>query len=190
MLDRCLHLPHVPPSTTSGLTPLPPTCPGSQSSPFAAEPAPGPGSRSPAGSSAAALSSGPGPGAPASVGGQGPGVRPGWGGGRQPKSSGTGAQAKPTCLAQSSLLRLRPSCSSSRSRLMLSRSFCSCRPCQGGRPQPRPPRRGLASSPGLACLASCPSVGSAIIRMIIQARRPGMDSGPSLSSAPQVQPTS
>lgn len=35
-----------------------------------------------------------------------------------------------TCLAQSSLLRLRPSCSSSRSRLTLSRSFWSCFPCQ------------------------------------------------------------
>lgn len=49
------------------------------------------------------------------------------------------AEARPTCLAQSSLLRLRPSCSSSRSRLMLSRSFCSCRPCHRPWPQSQPP---------------------------------------------------
>lgn len=47
---------------------------------------------------------------------------------------GAGPEAELTCLAQSSLLRLSPSCSSSRSRLTLSSSFCSCRPCQG-RPQ-------------------------------------------------------
>lgn len=43
---------------------------------------------------------------------------------------GSRNEAELTCLAQSSLLRLRPSCSSSRSRLTLSRSFCSCFPCQ------------------------------------------------------------
>lgn len=41
-----------------------------------------------------------------------------------------GNEAALTCLAQSSLLRLSPSCSSSRSWLTLSRSFCSRRPCQ------------------------------------------------------------
>lgn len=43
---------------------------------------------------------------------------------------GAGPEAELTCLAQSSLLRLSPSCSASRSRLTLSSSFCSCRPCQ------------------------------------------------------------
>lgn len=43
---------------------------------------------------------------------------------------GSRNEAELTCLAQSSLLRLRPSCSASRSRLTLSRSFCSCFPCQ------------------------------------------------------------
>ena len=184
--DRCLNLPRAP------LNQFPPhssrSRPGLQPSPSAAEPAPGPGSRSPAGSAAAALSSGPGPGAPASVGGEGGEgeARPGGGRERRP----CGAEAEPTCLAQSSLLRLRPSCSSSRSRLMLSRSFCSCRPCHRRRPQPRPPRGGLPSSPDLSRLAPCTSVGSAIIHPVVQAKSPGMDADSSKSSTPQLQPTS
>lgn len=56
--------------------------------------------------------------------GEGCSWRPGDAAGR------AGTEAELTCLAQSSLLRLSPSCSSFRSWLTLSSSFCSCRPCQ------------------------------------------------------------
>lgn len=75
-------------------------------------------------------------------------ARGGPAGDREGEGGGGGGRAGPTCLAQSSLLRLRPSCSSSRSRLTLSRSFCSCRPCHRCWPQSWPPSGGLASAPG------------------------------------------
>lgn len=170
---------HMPPSTNSCHTP--------GSSPSAAEPVPGPGSWSPAGSAAAALSSGPGPGALASVCGR---ARVKLGSRRRQGArgpAGAGAEAGPTCLAQSSLLRLRPSCSSSLSRLIVSRSFCSCRPCHRPWPQAQPPRGGLPSSPCPSCLAFCISVGGTIIQAVAQAKSPGTEADSSLSSTPHNQ---
>lgn len=59
----------------------------------------------------------------------------GGGGGAVGKGEEGGCRPGPTCWAQSSLLRRRPSCSSSRSRRTDSRSLCSCRPCHTARPQ-------------------------------------------------------
>lgn len=84
--------------------------------------------------------------------------------------AGAGIEAGPTCLAQSSLLRCRPSCSSSRSRLMLSRSFCSCRPCHRAWPQFEPPGEDSPLTMPL-CLALCISAGGAIIHTVAKANR-------------------